>query len=349
MNALVGWLRERISVSGHQIRELTNEPVPNHLKRWWFCLGGTPAYLFLIQIFTGILLSFYYEASPQTAYRSVAYITHQAAFGWYIRSVHKWAATLMIAAVILHQMRVFFTGAYRKPREINWMIGMFLLMCTLMLGFTGYSLVYEQLSYWGATVGANIADSVPLVGGFVKRLMLGGEIYNDRTLSRFFIIHAAILPVALIGLLIIHIALIRLQGVTQFKFEDEPPEEKDHFNFFPDHLLTELMIGLVLMILLSALATVFPATLGPQADPLTTPEVIKPEWFFYVMFRWLKLFSRTVAILSTGFIVFIMFFWPLIDQWLSKKTKSTEVSTWIGIVAILTIIGLTIWEAVVAH
>ena len=162
------WLGERLPVSGEQFRELTNEPVPYHLKRWWFALGGTPAYLFVVQIITGILLAFYYEAAPATAYESVRYITHEASFGWFIRSVHKWAATLMIAAVILHQMRVYFTGAYRKPREINWMVGMFLLICTLMTGFTGYSLVYEQLSFWGATVGANIADTVPLVGGFMK-------------------------------------------------------------------------------------------------------------------------------------------------------------------------------------
>src|SRR6185436_5572190 len=152
MGAFVRWFQERLPISGKELRELTNEPVPNHLKHWWFCLGGTPLYLFLVQIATGILLAFYYQPAPQTAYASVRYITEEAAFGWYVRSVHKWAATLMIAAVVLHQMRVFFTGAYRKPREINWIVGMCLLMCTLTLGFTGYSLVYEQLSYWGATV-----------------------------------------------------------------------------------------------------------------------------------------------------------------------------------------------------
>ena len=158
---LRSWFGDRLPVSGQQFRELTNEPVPYHLKRWWFALGGTPAYLFIVQIFTGILLAFYYEASPTTAYESVEYITREVSFGWYIRSVHKWAATLMIVAVILHQIRVFFTGAYRKPREINWIVGMCLLFATLMTGFTGYSLVYEQLSFWGATVGANIADSLP--------------------------------------------------------------------------------------------------------------------------------------------------------------------------------------------
>ncbi len=129
-----------------------------------------------------------------------------------------------------------------------------------------------------------------------------------------------------------------------------PPDEPEHFNFFPDHILTELMIGLVLMIVLSALATMFPATMGPEADPLTTPEVIKPEWFFYVSFRWLKLFSLSFAVLSTGFIVAAMFLWPWIDcrtaeadaQW---KTSAFTSASWRRFL----LIGLTVWEAVVAH
>jgi len=349
MRFLRRWLGERLPVTGRQFRELTNEPVPYHLKRWWFALGGTPAYLFIVQIFTGILLAFYYEASPSTAYESVEYITREVSFGWYIRGVHKWAATLMIVSVILHQIRVFFTGAYRKPREINWIVGMCLLFCTLMTGFTGYSLVYEQLSFWGATVGANITDTIPVIGGFLKRMMLAGDSYNQSTLSRFFVLHAAILPVTIVFLIGLHITVIRLQGVTEFKFRDEEAGKPKTFNFFPDHLYTELIIGLVLMILLSALATVLPATLGPEANPLQTPDVIKPEWFFYVAFRWLKLFSGTAAVLSMGFIVFVMFAWPFIDAWIRKHTRFQEASVWVGIVGALTIIAMTVWEAVVRH
>lgn len=349
MNAIKAWFSERLPISQAELAELTNEPVPNHLRRWWFCLGGTPAYLFVVQIFTGILLAFYYQPSPSTAYESVRTITHEVAYGWYFRSVHKWAATLMVAAVVLHQMRVYFTGAYRKPREINWMIGICLLLCTLITGFTGYSLVYEQLSYWGATVGANISDTVPVVGSYAKQMLLAGDTYNNNTLPRFYILHAAVLPVTIIMLLMIHIGILRLQGVTEFEFEDEPADEPKHFNFFPDHFYTELIVGLVLMILLSVLATVLPATMGPRANPLVTPEDIKPEWFFYVTFRWLKLFSGTVAVLSMGFIVFTMFVWPFIDAWIRRNTRFAEASVWIGIVGASLIIGLTVWEAAVTH
>jgi len=349
MGRIGDWFRERIPVSGAQFAEVTNEPVPNHLRRWWFCLGGTPAYLFVVQIVTGILLAFYYQPAPETAYDSVRRITTEINYGWFFRSVHKWAATLMIASVILHQMRVFFTAAYRKPRELNWMIGICLLMCTLLIGFTGYSLVFEQLSYWGATVAANISDTIPFVGGLLKRMLLAGETYNQNTLPRFFILHAAVLPGMLVALLVVHIALIRLQGVTEFRFEDEPAEGPQTFDFFPDHFYTELIVGLVLMILLSMLATVLPAAMGPKADPLTTPEVIKPEWFFYVTFRWLKLFSGTVAVLSMGFIMFIMFIWPFIDAGLRKLIPNDDLHVWIGIAGVLAIVGLTVWEAVVAH
>ena len=347
--SVASWFGERLPVSGRQFQEMTNEPVPYHLKRWWFALGGTPAYLFIVQIATGILLAFYYESSPSTAYQSVEHITNSVSFGWYIRSVHKWAATLMIVAVILHQMRVFFTGAYRKPREINWVVGMCLLLCVLGTGFTGYSLVYEQLSFWGATVGANISDTIPFIGGFLKRMMLAGDAYNQSTLSRFFVLHAAILPVTIVFLLAMHITVIRMQGITEFQFKDEDDGSARTFNFFPDHLYTELIIGLVLMIVLSALATILPATLGPEANPLQTPEVIKPEWFFYVAFRWLKLFTGTAAVLSMGFIVFVMFAWPWIDSWIRKHTRFQEASVWIGILGVVTIIGLTLWEALARH
>lgn len=348
MNRVSAWMHERIPITGAQLHELTNEPVPTHLRRWWFCLGGTPAYLFVVQIVTGILLAFYYQPSPATAYESIEYITNHVSYGWYFRSLHRWAATFMIAAVILHQMRVYFTAAYRRPREINWLIGMSLLMCTLLVGFTGYSLVFEQLSYWGATVAGNICDAAPVVGSTVKRLLLGGEAYNEHTLSRFYIVHAAVLPATMILLIIAHVALIRLHGVTELRAADDADGPR-HYDFFPDHVLTELMIGLLLMIILSALATLAPMHLGPKANPSLTPEEVKPEWWFYVSFRWLKLFSLTFAVLSTGLIVATMFVWPWIDSVLRRWTGYEDISVWIGILATLALIGLTIWEAVAPH
>ena len=349
MSRVRQWIDERLPISLEAVATMSNEPVPYHLKRWWFALGGTPAYLFVVQIVTGILLAFYYQPSPTTAFESVRYITERAQFGWYIRGVHRWGATLMIAAVVLHQMRVFFTASYRRPRELNWMIGMTLLVLTLLLGFTGYSLVFEQLSFWGATVAANISDTVPVVGPPMKELLLAGASYNDRTLSRFFVLHAAVLPVTLILVLMIHIGMVRLLGVTEHEFEADHDRPVKEFNFFPEHFYTELIIGLTLMIVLSALATLLPMEMGPRANPLVTPEVIKPEWYFYVAFRWLKLFSGTMAVLTQGLVLFVMFVWPFIDAWLVRRFKYAEISVWIGVAGALTIMGLTMWEALVAH
>lgn len=349
MSMVGNWLRERVPLSPEVWRELTNEPVPSHMKRWWFCLGGTPAYLFVVQIVTGILLALYFQPSSTTAYESVQFITEQTDYGWYFRGLHKWGATLMVAAVILHQMRVYFTGAYRRPREVNWLIGMCLLLCTLGLGFTGYSLVFEQLSYWGATVAGNLLDTLPLVGADLKRLLLAGDQYNEQTLPRFYILHAAIMPVTLSALVFVHVLILRLHGVTELGDTDAQSPEQRYFRFFPDHVATELLVGLVLMILLSVLATVFPVGMGPRADPQTTPEVIKPEWFFYATFRWLKLFGPATAVLSMGFIVCAMFLWPWIDRALVRLTGQREISTYIGVVAVLMLVGLTTWEALVAH
>ncbi|MEZ5990587.1 MAG: cytochrome bc complex cytochrome b subunit [Planctomycetota bacterium] len=347
MSSVSGWFKERLPFDGSKLQHLTSEPVPYHMKRWWFCLGGTPAYLFMVQVVTGILLAFYYEASTARAYESVRYITEDAAFGWYLRSVHKWGATLMIATMILHQMRVFFTGAYRKPREINWLVGMLILVTTLVIGFTGYSLVFEQLSYWGVTVGGNISKSVPVVGPLMHDFLFGGAQYGAPTVPRLYVLHAAVLPVVLVLLLVVHFTVLRIQGVTDFRFSDE--DEGKTFRFFPDHVYTEIIAGLVLMILLSALATIFPAFMGPKADPLTTPEVIKPEWWFMVTFRWLKLMGITAAVLSMGLIVFLMFVWPFVDAWIVRRTRNKEVSTVVGVIAVIAITGLTVWEALVAH
>ena len=195
----------------------------------------------------------------------------------------------------------------------------------------------------------NGSQKSPLVGGLLKRLMLGGDVYNARTLPRLYILHVAILPATVIGLLLVHIALIRLHGISRLAFEEETEEEAGSFDFFPDHVYSELIVGTLLMIVLSALATAQPAALGDPADPLTTPEVIKPEWFFYATFRWLKLFSGTFAVLSTGFVVGALIVWPWIDAAIRRRTRWQEAGTCVGVIAVLTIIAMTVWEAAVKH
>ncbi|MBI4196763.1 MAG: cytochrome bc complex cytochrome b subunit [Deltaproteobacteria bacterium] len=344
---LTDWLKVSIPIPGEFFTKVTSEPVPHHLKRWWFALGGTPAYLFMIQVVTGILLTFYYVPEPGHAYSSIQRITYDIHFGWVIRSVHKWAANLMIIAVILHVFRIFFTGAYRKPRELNWIIGCLILGCTLGFGFTGYSLIYEQLSYWGATVAANITQNVPLLGDFLARFMRGGDSVEENTLTRFFVFHTMLLPLGLTLLLVVHITLIRLLGVTEFQFEEDKGKPERHFPFFPNHFLMEVIIGMCLTLLITFLVVFFPARLGPPADPFLTPEHIKPEWYFYFTFRWLKLTSLQVGVLGTGAAYALLIFWPFIESGLAKKFPNRDFSIWLGVIAVVTLIILTVWEALV--
>jgi ubiquinol-cytochrome c reductase cytochrome b subunit/cytochrome b6 len=332
------------------LRHAGAEPVPYHLKKWWFCLGGTVLYLFIVQVLTGIMLTFYYVPTPAEAYASVAAITNELRFGWFIRSIHKWSANFMIIAVFLHILRVFFTGAYRHPRQLNWMIGLGLLGVTLGFGFTGYSLVYEQLSFWGATVACNLADAVPLIGPTIGNLMRGGPTVSDNTLTRFYILHIGILPTAAFILVSLHILLIRLQGVTELHFEGEQltPEQR-HFRFWPEHATMELLIGVLLMYILTVMALMFPAGLGPPADPTTTPEHIKPEWFFFFNFRLLKLTTLKVSVMLTMALGGVVLFWPFIEQWLARKFRMPlTASVILGVIGFLGFLVLTVWEGLSA-
>jgi quinol-cytochrome oxidoreductase complex cytochrome b subunit len=346
------WVQRRVPLDLEALRYYSNEPVPNHLKHWWWCLGGTPAMLFAVQAVTGILLSFYYVPDPGQAYESIQRIREVVPFGWFLRSIHRWSSNLMIAAVMLHMMRVFFTGAYRKPRELNWMIGVMLLGVTLFFGFTGYSLVYEQLSYWGATVAGNLTEAVPVIGTYLARLLRGGEAVGGGTLTRFFILHIGILPALVTGLLAAHVLLFRLHGVTEFEFEGarlRGEGKEKTYPFFPDHALTELVIGLGLAFLLTCLAVIFPTGLEEKANPLVTPAHIKPEWYFFWTFRWLKLTGLTFAVLSVGFVGFLALIWPFIDAVIRRRRPQSELSVWVGVGAVCVLTVLTLWEAVATH
>ena len=226
------WVRERFPVNQEALVDFGSEPIPGHLKRWWWCLGGTPAYLFSVQLITGILLTFYYVPTPDHAYESVAAITHEIRFGWYIRSLHKWSANLMVVAVLLHMMRVFFTGAYRRPREGNWMFGCLLLLLTLGFGFTGYSLVYEQLSYWGATVAANLLRAIPLFGPDLAGFLRGGSAVGSNMLTRLFVFHIGALPTLMLLVLFAHLLLMRAHGVATAE-GSENIHDRETFRFFP--------------------------------------------------------------------------------------------------------------------
>jgi hypothetical protein len=210
----VEWLDQRYEFVD-PLMKILKKPVPMFATRWWYCLGGITFLLFVVQGVTGILLAFYYKPSPEEAYASIQFIETQVQFGAGIRAIHHWAANGMVLMVVAHLLRVFITGAFKPPRELNWISGVFLFVLTLLFGLTGYLLPWDQRAFWATTVATEIAGGVPIVGDLALVFLRGGWDVSGITLSRFFALHVLVLPVASIVLLGMHFIMIRKQGIAK--------------------------------------------------------------------------------------------------------------------------------------
>lgn len=204
----------RLDLTDRLHKGLLDKPVPMHARRFWFCFGGLTFFVFIMQVLTGVVLTFYYVPTPDKAYASVFYISNYVGYGWLIRSLHHWGAQLMVVMIVLHMLRVFWTASYKHPREFNWVVGMLLFLITMAFGLTGYLLPWDQKAYWGSTVTASLIEQVPVVGKTMAFVLLGGETLGAPTLTRFYSAHIMILPGALAVLLIAHFWMIRKQGIS---------------------------------------------------------------------------------------------------------------------------------------
>jgi len=298
LGSLVRWADERLGLA--VMRDLAkHKQIPRHRHSVWYYLGGMTLFLFILQVVTGILLTLYYRPSPDEAYESVRYITGEVSFGWLIRAMHGWTANLLVLVAIVHLASVFFLRAYRKPREGTWLTGALLLMVFLGLGFSGYLLPWNELSFFATQVGTEIAGSVPLVGEFLLTLMRGGEDVSGATLSRFYGLHIAILPAVATALLGFHVFLVQKHGMSvpicvEKELGGKAPRTMP---FLPDFLLRDGVGWLAALGLLIGLAALLPEgdgffvklELGTKADPFgAAPAGLKPEWYFLAMFFALK-------------------------------------------------------------
>jgi len=214
---LFEWLDERMGLSEiYQV--VLDRKVPR--VNWWFTLGSASLFLAVMQGITGIMLSVYYVPTPDHAYDSINYIMNEVQFGWLIRGMHHWGATLLVITVFLHMLRVFFYGAYKYPREFTWITGVGLLLATLGMGFTGYLLPWNQRAYWATTVGTEIAGTAPLIGDFIMRVLRGGTELSAVTLARFFSLHIWIIPAVVLALLGIHLYLVIRLGISNIPREN---------------------------------------------------------------------------------------------------------------------------------
>ncbi|HUJ08894.1 MAG TPA: cytochrome bc complex cytochrome b subunit [Verrucomicrobiae bacterium] len=331
------WLAERydIDVAEKFVDGQLHKPLPQETG-FWHTFGSLSLYLFLNQVVTGILLMIYYRPTTNTAFESIRFIMTKAEFGWLIRGLHAWGATLMILCVLVHMMRTYFMGAYKKPRELTWVLGVLIFGCTVTFGFTGYLLPWNQLSYWATTVGTEISGAIPVVGNYIKLLLRGGEGVSGETLARFYVLHVVVLPWVLTTLIVTHLFLMRVQGLaTMERVGEEKPTDKKHaVPFFPDHVLKEGVVFCALIGVLVTLIVLWPVELGVKADPFVTPEGIKPEWYFLPTYQLLKYFPKLLGIFVSLIPPLLLLLWPFLDRGRERHPKKRPVAVTIGILGL---------------
>ena len=205
------WLDERLGLNG-LYKSMLDRPEPK--GNWWNTLGSASLFLFILQGVTGIFLTVYYTPSPDHAYDSINYIMNGVAFGWLIRGIHHWGASLMVLIVFFHMLRTYFFGAYKYPREFTWVTGVLLLLLTLGMGFTGSLLPWDQRAYWATTVGTSIAGTVPFIGNFINQVLRGGPDLSAVTLARFFSVHIWWFPAIIAGLIGVHLYMVIRLGIS---------------------------------------------------------------------------------------------------------------------------------------
>jgi menaquinol-cytochrome c reductase cytochrome b subunit len=210
--AVVGWLDERTSLSG-AARWMMFRKVPKGTN-WFYTLGSATMFAFLNQAVTGVFLAMFYDPSATHAYESVRYITNEAFLGEFVRGMHKWGSSVMVILVFLHMARTFFFGAYKYPRELNWIVGVVLLILTMLMSFSGYLLPFDQRSYWATIVGVNINGTGPLVGPYLSDFLRAGPEFGATTLSRFYAIHMLLLPGIIAAMIGLHLYLVAKLGTT---------------------------------------------------------------------------------------------------------------------------------------
>jgi ubiquinol-cytochrome c reductase cytochrome b subunit len=322
------WLEQRTGLIGG-VQHFLYEEIP-HSSGWHQVFGSMALFLFMVQAFTGILLAFNYAPTPGEAYDSLRYILTELTAGSLIRGLHHWGASMIIVVVVLHMVQVFLYGAYKKPRETTWMVGVVLLLVTLAYGLTGYLLPWDNRAYWGTTVTTQIAAMSPGVGAYLTQLLGAANGVGVVTFARFYAVHVLILPPATILLVALHIYLVRKHGVAPVPGDELEPKKR----FFPMQVFKDTVAIFVAFALLFAMAVAVHVPLEQVADPTDTAYIPRPEWYFLFLFQMLKLFSGPLevvgAVVLPGLAVLALILAPFLDR--GKVVKVTRRFAAFGIV-----------------
>jgi ubiquinol-cytochrome c reductase cytochrome b subunit len=295
------WFERRLQLAA-PVREMAEHPVPRNTASWWYVFGSAALTVFILQIVTGILLALVYVPSGAEAWSSLQALNHDVTLGWFIRGMHGWGSNFMVAIVLIHMAQVFLFGAHKFPRELTWIIGVFLLLMTLGMAFSGQVLRFDQDAYWGLGIGASIASRVPILGPAIVKLMLGGPIIAGATLSRFFALHVFVIPGILIGFVCLHLLMVLKLGINEwpmpgrivrratYEAEYHALTKKDGAPFVPYAVWKDMFFAAFIILAVAACALYF-GPFGPtgQPDPTIIQTVPKPDYFFLWLYALLSL------------------------------------------------------------
>ena len=284
---LVDWIEHRTGLET-AIKEFLYEEIPAS-SGWPHVFGSVAVFLFLLQAFTGLLLAFNYAPTPGEAYNSVKYIISELTGGQLIRGLHHWGASLMIVVVVLHMIQVFISGAYKKPREATWMVGVCLLLLTLAYGLTGYLLPWDNRAYWGTVVTTQIASKAPLLGPYLTRLLGSDGSIGVVTFARFFALHVLLLPPLTTFLIAFHIYLVRKHGVAP-----APGDLRPNKKFFPEQVFKDTLAIFAAFVILLVMSICVKVPLERLADPTDSTYIPRPDWYFLFLFQTLKVFEGSL-------------------------------------------------------
>ena len=350
------WLEERAGL-GAVVRPVMEHQVPRSSASWWYVFGSATLTLFMMQIATGICLALVYLPSADKAYDSLLYLNYVAPLGWFLRAVHFWGSNAMVAVMTLHLIQVFLFGAHKYPREMTWVVGVFLFLCTLGMAFTGQVLRWDQDAYWGLGIAASIAGRSPVIGASVVDILLGGPIIAGRTLTRFFAVHVFVVPGILIALVGLHLFLVLRLGINEWpmpgrlvdrrtyrqRYEEEV--HKDGVPFFPDAARKDMVAAGVVIIVVVLLALIFgPFGPGGVPDPTLIDTAPKPDFYFLALFAVFALLppwtETTLLLLGPPIAILVLFLVPFIAGTGEKSWKRRPVAVLSVILIVLIVTTL---------
>lgn len=295
MSAWKEFLCNRLGWESH-LKPFLHKELPANMG-WSATLGSLCVLLFAVMAVTGVFLAMYYNPSPDKAYQSIDYIMTQVHLGRILRGIHHWGAGAMVIAVFVHMLTSFFSGSFRAPRELTWMIGVCLFLVTLGLGFTGYLLPWDQKAYWATVVSANIPGDIPVVGQWIRRTLLAGDTVSGLTLTRFYAIHMLFLPGLMMGLIFVHVYLVRIHGPAEHPVAEttgkkpEPGMQKGPYRFFPEHMARGAVIFSVVFLAILILSWVAEVPREDIAGTVDETYLPRPEWYYMWLFQLLTYFS----------------------------------------------------------